>query len=97
MLNTVLSDSCAADCHGFLCGQICVADFPVHDIWEEYLDLKTEDESLMSGCLNDIDGLVSETISFFESAEFEFHPLLPDDTTPLADRISALSEWRHGF
>lgn len=97
LLQMSQSDTCAADCHGFLSGQICVADFPVRDVWEQYLDLKSEDVKLLGDCFHDIDTLVAETISMLESPELIFHPLLPADDMPLVERADALSEWCHGF
>lgn len=87
----------AADCHGFLCGHICVSEFPEREIWQEYLDLQSEDEMLVNGCIEDIDALVSETQKSFNSPEFEFNLMLPDEESPLKERVGALSEWCHGF
>ncbi len=97
LLKMTDSDSCAADCHGFLCGHICVSDFPDRGAWEDYLDLKSEDDRLVENCFDDIDVLVAEIIALLESPELQFHPLLPDDDAPLSDRVEALSEWCHGF
>ena len=97
LLRNLQSDACAADCHGFLCGHICVNDFPMVGIWKEYLDIKSDDESLINGSYENIDRLISETISLFESSEFDFQLLLPDDSAPIAERVSALGEWCHGF
>ena len=91
------SDAYAADCHGFLCGYICVKDVPLADIWKEYLDIRSDDDLLVSGCYKDIDVLISETMELFKSSNLDFYLLLPDDTTPISDRVSALSEWCHGF
>ena len=87
----------AADCHGFLCGHICVSEAPEREIWEEYLDLQSEDETLVIGCIEDIDALVSETRKSFNSPDLDFQLMLPDDSSPLRDRVDALSEWCHGF
>jgi uncharacterized protein YgfB (UPF0149 family) len=97
LLKITDSDSCAADCHGFLCGHICVSEFPDRGTWEDYLDLKSDDTRLVEDFFDDIGGLVAETVSLLESPELQFHPLLPDDYTPLSDRVEALSEWCHGF
>jgi uncharacterized protein len=97
LLRMLQSDACAADFHGFLCGHICVNDFPTSGIWKDYLDIMSDDEVLMSDCHENINALVRQTIKLFESSEFDFQLLLPDDNTPIAERVSALGEWCHGF
>lgn len=87
----------AADCHGFLCGHLCVSESPERDIWEEYLGLQTEAESLVDECHEEIDILLTETRRFLVSPELDFRLLLPDDDTPLPDRAIALGEWCYGF
>lgn len=87
----------AADCHGFLCGQICVSGASQRDTWEEYLDLQTEEDTLAEECNEEIDVLLTETIRFLNSPELDFQLLLPDDETPLAERVIALGEWCYGF
>ena len=97
LLAAVHADACAADCHGFLCGRLCVNDMPASDVWIEYLDVRTDDGALIEDCNENLNEIVSETIHLFESTDLEFHPLLPDDKEPLEERVSALSEWCHGF
>jgi uncharacterized protein YgfB (UPF0149 family) len=97
LLEQSRSAACAADCHGFLCAQICVSEYSERDIWEEYLDLQTDDEMRVRECCEEIDVLVSEIRKLLFSPDFEFQPLLPDDDTPLPERVTALGEWCHGF
>ncbi|MGK0296443.1 MAG: hypothetical protein ACI9XC_000031 [Gammaproteobacteria bacterium] len=97
LLNMLGSDACASDCHGFLCGHICVNESPVSKIWEEYLGIKSTDEKLTSEFLEDVEALVGEIIRLLESPEYDFSLLLPDDNTSISERVSALSEWCHGF
>ena len=94
-----LSDAAAhaADCHGFLCGHLCVNDTPDPETWKEYLDLQTEVDSLVDECHEEIGLLLTETRRNLDAPELDFHPLLPDDDAPLADRVVALSEWCYGF
>lgn len=87
----------AADCHGFLCGHLCVADMPERDVWEEYLDLQTDDDATLRECHEQVDRLLEETQRFLLSPELDFQLLLPDDGAALSDRVAALGEWCHGF
>ncbi len=87
----------ADDCHGFLCGHLCVTGAPERAIWEEYLNLQTEADNLGDECHEEIDILLSETRRFLVSPELDFQLLLPDDETPLSDRVIARGEWCYGF
>jgi uncharacterized protein YgfB (UPF0149 family) len=87
----------AADCHGFLCGHLCVADLPERDIWEEYLDLQTDNDKIAINCLDQIDRLLADTRRLLDSPELDFQPMLPDDDSPLPARVIALGEWCNGF
>jgi uncharacterized protein len=87
----------AADCHGFLCGHLCVNPAPEREIWEEYLDLQSEDDSRVDRCLDEIERLLTDTRRNLDSPELDFYLLLPDDDAPLSDRVEALGEWCYGF
>jgi uncharacterized protein len=97
LLGMLESNACAADCHGFICGYICVNKFLNSNIWKEYLDIKSNPEVASSECLDDIETIVNETNRLLESEDFDFSLILPDDDTPISDRVTALSEWCHGF
>jgi uncharacterized protein YgfB (UPF0149 family) len=97
LLRQTRSATCAADCHGFLCAQVCVTENSERDVWEDYLDLQSEDELLVRECCEEIDALISEIRRLLFSPDFDFQLLLPDDDTPLHDRVNALGEWCHGF
>ncbi|MEX2353155.1 MAG: UPF0149 family protein [Gammaproteobacteria bacterium] len=97
MLRLTRSGSRAADCHGFLCGQVCVSETPEAGAWEEYLDMQPDDEVLVQEFLEEIDNLFLETRKLIVSPYFDFQLLLPDDDSPLPDRAKALGEWCHGF
>ena len=87
----------AADCHGFLCGHLCATDLPDGDVWEEYLDLQTDEVAILNECREQVDRLLEETQRFLISPELDFQLLLPDDGAPLSDRVVALGEWCNGF
>jgi len=97
LLRLSRSDSGAADCHGFLCGQVCVTELPEQRVWEEYLDLQGDDEVLAKEFCEHIDAIMAETRRLFASPYFDFQLLLPDDDMPFQDRVIALGEWCHGF
>ncbi len=87
----------AADCHGFLSGHLCVNIYPDQAVWEEYLDLQTEDDNLVAECYRTIDLVLTESGRLLASPELDFDLLLPDSYLALPDRAVALGEWCHGF
>jgi hypothetical protein len=87
----------AAECHGFLCGQVCVATQPDSDLWQEFLDSQCDDEAVLSSCREEIAQLASEIEVQLEDTEFGFRLLLPGDDSPFAARVQALADWCQGF
>ena len=97
LLTGVNADPGAAECHGFLCGQICVAGFPDTQVWHEYLDARSEDDGRVQDCYARIHALVTEVRAVIASPDFDFRLLLPEDDTPLSWRVDALGKWCQGF
>lgn len=87
----------AADCHGFLCGHLCVTGIPEAGIWEEYLDLQTDVDTVVEECHEQINELLVEIRRYLNSPDLDFQLMLPDDNDPLSDRVTALGEWCNGF
>lgn len=71
--------------------------YPDQAVWEEYLDLQTEDDNLVAECYKTIDLVLIESGRLLASPELDFDLLLPDSYLPLPDRAVALGEWCHGF
>ena len=91
------ADASAANCHGFLCGQICVAGMPEEDLWQEYLDVQSDNDTLVFECYQEIHHLVADIAELIRSSDLDFRIMLPDEGSTLADRLQALSEWCEGF
>ncbi len=86
-----------AECHGFLCAQLCGPHFPPEELWQEFLDLRTADEAQAGSCYEHVRQLLVETRRQIKSDEFNFQLLLPDDDVELAQRVQALAGWCQGF
>ena len=97
LLSGVEAEVCAAGCHGFLCGQICVYGYPLEELWQEYIDAQTTDDVLVDQCYDEIKVLLAEIIDSMQSYDFDFQLMLPDGSIPLGQRVDALAEWCHGF
>ena len=96
-LYNVEAETCAAECHGFLCGQVCVTGFPAEELWQEFIDARSADEQRVVDCYRYIRILVAEIMDNIQSPELNFQLMLPDSECPIEDRINALAEWCHGF
>ena len=97
LLVRVEAETYAAECHGFVCGQICATGVADELLWKEFLDVQGDDDSLIRTCYGEVTQLVSETQEQMHSAEFGLQLMLPDDVVPMAMRVEALGNWCHGF
>ena len=101
MIDTLLvrveAEAFAAECHGFVCGQICVTGNAEETLWKEFLDVQGDDEGLIQACYEQVARLASLTIEQMHSAEFGLQLLLPDDEASMTLRVEALVNWCHGF
>lgn len=97
ILENLDADVCASGCHGFLCGQVCVSEFPAEEFWQEFIDARSSDDHRVDACYSEIRLLLTEIMEKISSPDLEFQLLLPDDDTPVQERVNALAEWCHGF
>ncbi len=97
LLVRVEAEAYAAECHGFVCGQICVTGLADETLWKDFLDVQGEDDSLIRSCYGEVEQLIAETLAQMHSAEFGLQLLLPDDVVSMALRGEALGNWCHGF
>ena len=97
LLRGINAEIRAAECHGFLCGQVCVYGYPYEELWQEVIDAQTDDVEVVHDCYHEITMLLDEIINNIQSGDFEFQLLLPADDNSLAERVEALADWCHGF
>lgn len=102
-LDSLLADaragSRAAECHGFLCGYLCVSDNIEKGLFDKYLlsDLEGRDSDQIAECADRIAVLADDVSDQISSGNFELQLLLPGDRSPLAERSEALTQWCQGF
>ena len=100
-LNEVLQRSQAqvdaAECHGFLSAQICIAGTADEELWREFLDLQTDDSSLIKECYAEVQLLMENIVGDIQSETLDFQLLMPDDDVTLVQRVNALGDWCYGF
>ncbi len=98
ILRSLESDSDAAECHGLLCGMLCTMEQLNPDAWLNVtLSGGEQDKETRRQLQQPLLDLLQETRRQFDSSDFDFHLLLPDDEAELVSRIEALGHWCQGF
>ncbi len=85
--------------HGCLCGALCtLPQFSSQSWLQEMLpDPASELVVPAAPLAAPLQQLYGETVASLRGDEMGFNPLLPDDETPIAERIAALAQWSQGF
>ncbi|MGD9660097.1 MAG: UPF0149 family protein [Porticoccaceae bacterium] len=87
-----------SEMHGLLCGRIAGGErLSGNALAQALIESLDSDEELVTNALVSLEQLYISIVAAFESADLSFHALLPDDDTPLADRVMALSDWCQYF
>jgi uncharacterized protein YgfB (UPF0149 family) len=87
-----------SELHGGFCGVLCAAGAAAASTWIEECVAETEaaadeaEEALVIFRVMEV-----ETTRALASADLEFTPLLPEDDSPLDDRVEELALWCHAF
>lgn len=97
LLARVEAEALAAECHGFICAQICVTGKAEEMLWKDFLDVQSEDDALVESCFEEVKRTIEEIMSQLHSAEFGLQLMLPDDDSSVPLRAEALVNWCHGF
>lgn len=97
-LRRVGSDVGAAECQGMLAGWLCAGGSLTRDAWLKQLVAgELQDDAAAQEARDTLDALRKAMVVQLNDPLLEFQPLLPDDATPLAERVDALGEWCQGF
>ena len=92
-LRSLAPDLDAAELHGQLCGMLVAEPaLSESDAMSRLLPAPPTDEA---GSL--LHELWTTTRAMFEAGQFDFQPLLPDDSARLESRVEALGHWAQGF
>lgn len=84
-----------AELHGLLAGQLCSG--VAHPDPDEVGELIDYHGSLAPVVVKLLERLSAETAGQLSHLDYHFQPLLPDDTTALHERVTALGLWCDGF
>ncbi len=83
-----------AELQGALCGLLCLDSQASRASWFKklYEDLNPEEDEVL-----DLMALFDDTVQALNSLDFDLQLELPDDTAPIASRLSAMSDWCLGL
>lgn len=85
----------ASEAHGWLAGALCVREGYDAEQWLAELAAGSGDRAPPPDA--ELRAVAAGTLAAFHSEGFEFAPLLPEDSTPLRERVAALAAWSGGF
>jgi uncharacterized protein YgfB (UPF0149 family) len=86
-----------AELHGGICGALCASGPQAARTWLDEglsMDSATDEAFELRTALHD---LIPTTDAMLAGNEMEFEPLLPSDSAPLEEQVSALASWCQGF
>ena len=87
-----------AELHGTLTGLLCADTEAPAEVWQQHLFPQDNTGDLLAEeAMATLTALYAATQGELNDPNFEFELLLPDDDTPLDDRVYSLSEWCQGF
>ncbi|MDQ7075106.1 MAG: UPF0149 family protein [Gammaproteobacteria bacterium] len=89
----------AAESHAMLCGMLCACGRLEADEWcKKVLEEQDENNVLVQECRRELDKVAAQVQQQLDDREeFSLRLFLPDDETPMAERVEALSKWCECF
>ncbi|WP_196158557.1 UPF0149 family protein [Reinekea sp. G2M2-21] len=84
--------------HGSITGVLSAGKRMTQDDWLDWaLDQMAPTEEVQESHITILQGLYFKTLSELQDEGLAFRLILPDEETPMADRLDALSEWTGSF
>lgn len=97
-LSQLLTSFDPAELHGLLCGLLCTRVNPDRDQWLRHAREALAEDSEFSPIADELLGqLFDESIARIDNLDEPVAPVLPDDDTPLRQRVNALGGWCQGL
>lgn len=97
-LNQLLAPVNPAELHGLLCGLLCTNINLDRDLWLQYAREALVDDGKFSPITDKLlRQLFDEGIAQIDNLDEPITPVLPDDDTPLRQRVNALGGWCQGL
>jgi yecA family protein len=89
------ADLSAAEAHGIATGLLCVNAQLNAAQW--LAELSSNSHALDESSKTQLNALFTQTSTSLASNDFEFELFLPNEDTPLTERVTALKDWCQGF
>ncbi len=87
-----------AQAHGLLCSRLAAEGAAAGSAWlEQVLEGVDTSNALRQECAMLLDAVYGHSYRQLAERQSEFELLLPDDDTPVAQRVDALAHWCDGF
>ena len=84
--------------HGSICGVLAAGKRMAQDDWLDWaLDQMAPTQAVEESHITILQGLYFKALTELEDPGLGFNLLLPDEDTPMLDRLFALSEWTGSF
>lgn len=101
-LQRIEGEQGTAELHGQMIGLLCIRQTMQFNDWlaeamPELLAAINSGDALAKESAATIEQAFKQALTTLSEGQLDFQLLLPDDETPLPDRISELSEWCQGF
>ena len=97
-LSALLDPLNPAELHGLLCGLLCIDATLDHERWLSCVGAALADEGELPPAFTEVlVKLLEFGAAQMSAAEGSVAPLLPDDDTPLRQRVSAVGDWCQGL
>lgn len=97
-LESIGLDQGASETHGVLCGLVCAGTSQAHVDWiEQLFSDRPSDDLLVREARQMLGQLYLASRQQIEDEALEFVLLLPQDATPLEQRVQALVNWCEGY
>lgn len=84
----------AAECHGFICAQLCLMQQIDEQAWRDSLMLP---DAVSPALEDELRALCRNIRKQLDAHDFSFELLLPPDDTALELRVESLAQWCRGF
>lgn len=97
LLHDAGSGTGAAECHGFLCGYLCINNGLGEEVVKSCLLADRGSTMPTDACVDGIRALAAEVHARITATDFSLQLLLPDDDRPLQERGASLIKWCEGF
>lgn len=86
-----------SECHGVLCGLLCVNPAAARTTWVEHVANQEGQTQAAEQVMPLLDPFIKLSLEQLDTMECKFQPVMPDANSSIASRTQALGQWAQGF